>query len=347
MDLTQTLKKFLNKSPAVSQQHKYKQRAKQQGLLSILELSEVLSSDDDTLKTEFFEELQATKKLSIPVEFTLTAQDLQLASSSNKGQIKKKTKIYHNGNFHGIDLSKDDLQYAVDNFQQEVVNVNHSNYPEDAFGYFTNLSIGSDNESLSADLELFTDHPAFAKQKYAMTQGAELGWSIEVTFGDVLLSFKDWSLQFKEPTITGLASTMIPSAPKTLMQDEQLEEDNTTNQTDLNGPPTTNQTSINMEEEALDPKVEVQEKSEDSGSTQDTPSTDNTQLASISTQLNDVTNKLTELQAMQTKNQELETTLNQQTELLQAFADTITKMSEKIANLEAKTNQLKTVNIIS
>jgi hypothetical protein len=346
MDLTQTLKKFLNKSPAVSQQHKYKQRAKQQGLLSILELSEVLSSDDETLKTEFFEELQATKKLSIPVEFTLTAQDLQLASSSNKGQIKKSTKIYHNGNFHGIDLSKDDLQYAVDNFQQEVVNVNHSSYPEDAFGFFTNLSIGSDNQSLSADLELFTDHPAFTKQKYAMTQGAELGWSIEVTFGDVLLSFKDWSFQFKEPMITGLASTMIPSAPKTLMQDEQLE-DNKPNQTDLNGPPQHNINTTNMEEEALDPKVQVQEKLEDSGSTQDTPITDNTQLASINNQLEMVTNKLTELQAIATKNQELETTLNQQTELLQAFADTITKMSEKIANLEAKTTQLKTVNIIS
>jgi hypothetical protein len=335
MDLTKTIKDFLKYSPAQAQQSKYKERAKQRGLLSILELSEVMTSEDKELKQSFFEELQATKKLSIPTNFQLSNQDIKLASNSN-GQIKKSITIYHNDNFHGIDLSEENLQFAVNNQNQEIINVNHSSYPEDAFGYFTNLKIGDDNKSLTADLELDTNHPAFAKQRYAMTQGAELGWSIEVTFGDIILSFKDWSYKFKDPIITGLASTMIPSAPKTLMQDEQLEEDNKTNQMDSSSPPTQNQ--LNMDEE--NQKVESAVIPEGSENTE-TNCNNNAELDSLTLLV----------KQLETNNQELQAKLDNQTEQLQeqatfsaSIVEAMSKVIDKLEAIERKT-QLKTTNL--
>lgn len=221
MDLTKQLKAIFGFSPQKDQQNKYKSKARATGLMSIDELSALLKSKDEEKLSEVlsYENLQ----LSIPCSVSLAINQV---NSEDKTLKLKDQVIFDNSNFHGIVFDPLELAITVKKLEGQSItlNVNHSQNPEHFIGYFSNAKLNKDNQ-ITADIEIDTQNPAFASQKYAIEKGVELGFSIEVRF--------DWDCEFiVKPTnaeIYGLATTMIPSAPATLTEidTEDLQSNNT------------------------------------------------------------------------------------------------------------------------
>jgi hypothetical protein len=226
MDFQNYITSFLGFTPSTQAQEGYKKRAKQNKLLSIVELQQCLNSKDmQTLNAVQNKEIELDMKLSIPVDTKFEFSNIENAKSNGKNLTMKDVVIFNNKNFHRLEMSKKDLQNIVDTAKDQklLVNVNHEGfYPEKNFGYVSNVqSNGSD--TLTADVELDVTRTCFAEQYEAITKdGAELGFSVEVEFDDVLLSFKTWDITYVDPKLTGLATTLIPSAPKTLLKSTDL-----------------------------------------------------------------------------------------------------------------------------
>jgi hypothetical protein len=210
MNFTNQVKTFFGFSPQKDQQDKYKARAKANGLMSILELSEALQSKDEEILNEVLSTQQL--KLSVPCSVNFAISKLQ---SQEKKLVIKDQIIFDNSNFHGIVFDSEELLATVQKLkgQEVTLNVNHSRNPEHFIGYFSNAKLNTDNQ-ITADIEIDLLNPSFFAQKYAIENGVELGFSIEVSF--------DWDWDFViKPTnaeIYGLATTMIPSAPATLTE---------------------------------------------------------------------------------------------------------------------------------
>lgn len=210
MNLKQLLSAF---SPQKAKQDEYKLRAKSKGLLSLQELDLLLSGTENSLK----EILTENKNL----KFTLdTKFNLDIPENSNELKLENKI-IFDNANFHSLKLSKEDLEYLKNRFLEEtkndnfkILNVNHSQYPEDGVGYFVNLEVK--NGQILADIN-FTDlnNSKLQDQFRAAKNGADFGFSIEICFDSYSVS-KDGHVNLSEPYLTGLATTLIPSAPATL-----------------------------------------------------------------------------------------------------------------------------------
>jgi hypothetical protein len=225
-------------SPASRKQAWYKKQSKKQGLMSLeailnkaQEQGFVNSQDLETLmeqakeanNPELIQNLFANHKtklcLNVPVKVDLDAK------MDKDGMIVLENKvIYENGkNWHGLDFSDSEMNDIAENFNSEdneseakVLNANHSRYPEDAIGEYTNLKV--DEQKLIANKILIdANHPSFASQKYVLGKGGvELGFSVELSFEDVMISLVTWDLKFVDPRLKGLATTLIPSAPGTL-----------------------------------------------------------------------------------------------------------------------------------
>lgn len=237
-------------SPASRKQAGYKKDSKKKGLLSLEQILSKAQETNSLNEKEFEALLEEAKNQNNPELITnlfsnnqtklcLTSAvkvDLGSTEADEDGFIILTNKtIYENGkNWHNLDLPEKDLSYMVEQFNEEpkdsenrVLNSNHSRYPEDSIGEFSNLSI--DEEKVNATIKIDANHPSFASQKYVLSKGdVELGFSIELTFEDVLLSLKTWEVTYKDPKLVGLATTLIPSAPGTLTKldttDEELEE---------------------------------------------------------------------------------------------------------------------------
>lgn len=209
MNLKQLLSAF---SPQKAKQDEYKLRAKAKGLLSFQDLDFLLSNNSQSLQ-----EILAENK---DLKFTLdTKFDLEIPEGQTEFKLENKV-IFDNKNFHNLNLSQDDLEYLASRFLEEtkevklVLNVNHSQFPEDSIGYFENLEVKEGQ--ILADI-CFTDldNSKFQDQLRACKNGAEFGFSIEICFDSYSVS-KKGEIKLSEPYLTGLATTLVPSAPATL-----------------------------------------------------------------------------------------------------------------------------------
>jgi hypothetical protein len=211
MNLKQLLSAF---SPQKAKQDEYKLRAKAKGLLSFQDLEFLLSNNSQSLQ-----EILAENK---DLKFTFdTKFNLEIPEGQTELKLENKI-IFDNRNFHNLNLSQDDLEYLAKCFLEDtkevklVCNVNHSQFPEDAIGYFESLK--AENGQIIADM-CFTelDNSKFQDQLRACKNGAEFGFSIEIGFDSYSVS-KSGELKLSEPHLTGLATTLIPSAPATLSE---------------------------------------------------------------------------------------------------------------------------------
>lgn len=218
-------------SPAGKKQASYKEQAKAKKLLSILELSKKL--EDGTLNIT---ELQADDKFKIfsdPIKLDSSI----LSEADDKGKVKlSNVTIFTEKNFHNLHILEDGYRFLAENQAQFVdenpdfacVNPNHTgDLPEQSFGEFTITEMNFEKGEIRADIELDINHPAFATQKYALEQDPELqlGFSIEVGAidGGFAYDVKEKAFLYSKPVIAGLATTLIPSAPGTLMNLEKPE----------------------------------------------------------------------------------------------------------------------------
>lgn len=208
-------------SPAALKQKAYKARAKNQGLLSSVEVLAMLDSNQfnlDELQSDSFKMACSSVKLDSSI--------LENADSDGK-LVLKDVIIYTEKNFHNLRITEEGYKYLNENqstyFESDpsfqCVNVNHEVYPESAFGTQDKLTGDSDQGTITADtIELDLNHPAFASQKYALEQDdtVQLGFSIEIG-GKAYYDKATKTLWYTEPIITGTATTLVPSAPETLM----------------------------------------------------------------------------------------------------------------------------------
>jgi hypothetical protein len=200
------IKEIFGISPQKKAQDKYKETAKARGLMSYAQFESLLQSRDFATLSEVMS--NSKLKLSIPCSVNFEVVN----STSHILELKDKV-IFDNKNFHYIHFANEELLKTVALLQgQEVdLNVNHSQNPEHYIGSFTNARL-NDQDQIVANISIDLDNPSFDAQKYAIKQGGQLGFSIEVEF--------DWDWDFIiqpiNANITGLATTMIPSAPATL-----------------------------------------------------------------------------------------------------------------------------------
>ncbi len=198
-------------------------KAQEQGFVNSQDLETLMEQAKEANNPELIQNLFANHKtklcLNVPVKVDLDTK------MDKDGMIVLENKvIYENGkNWHGLDFSDSEMNDIAENFNNEdneseakVLNANHSRYPEDAIGEYTNLKV--DEQKLIANKILIdANHPSFASQKYVLGKGGvELGFSVELSFEDVMISLVTWEMKFVDPRLKGLATTLIPSAPGTL-----------------------------------------------------------------------------------------------------------------------------------
>lgn len=221
------LNNFFNLGASKKAQDNYKKSAKSKGLLQAC-----LSENGATLDYEkfltSFEELKKENDFDTALEVLKEVNESNLSFSvTGQADLSKESRgvIYTNKNFHGLNFSQKEMDEMVEFANQEgsvLVNTNHLQIPEYYIGEVSNLKV--EDDKISADTSKVNfNHPAFALQKYAIeNEGCQLGWSVELRFDDVLLSFKTWTLKFVDPRLRGLATTLIPSAPGTLQNEGEL-----------------------------------------------------------------------------------------------------------------------------
>ena len=218
-------------SPAGKKQASYKEQAKAKNLLSISELSNQLEKGEVNIT-----ELQSDKDFKVFSD-SIKLDSSFLSQADDKGIVKlENVVIFSEKNFHNLHILETGYQFLAENQAQQVdenpefacLNSNHTgDYPEQCFGEFTITEMSFDKGEIKANIEMDINHPAFSAQKYAMEQDPELqlGFSIEVgaVNGGFAYDKKDKAFLYSKPVIVGLATTLIPSAPGTLMNLEKPE----------------------------------------------------------------------------------------------------------------------------
>lgn len=207
-------------SPALKKQNAYKKEAKALGLLSAKNLINWL----DVNEIEF-DKISNQKgfKLSSTTSY-LTAETLNEADEN--GILKLTDKIlYSDKNFHNLKITNDGYDCLAQNRSGEVtmypeyecLNVDHEQAPQFVIGTYEITKCDKQNGQIIGNIELDINHPAFASQRYVLEKDPELslGLSIEIG-GECSYNKLTKEIIYTNPSIQGLATTLIPSAPATL-----------------------------------------------------------------------------------------------------------------------------------
>ena len=192
----------LKSDPTKIMQNAYEMQAKKKGHLSIDEI------------------VEQSKQVKCPAVLTLDALNLAEESESKVLTLENQV-IYDTRNFHEIAFDEKEIKEMISLFNIEleanpengVINVNHSSLPEKAIGLYSNLSyqkVEDGHFQLLATIEIDLSKMAFGEQLESIKDGAKLGFSVEL-----MPIMKGKKLSYK---LQGLATTLIPSAAKTLTE---------------------------------------------------------------------------------------------------------------------------------
>ena len=234
-------------NPVARSQGKYKKIAKKYGLLSFNAFKEAVKEGEKPDANLFTEGLYFDSAILLE------------AAKKKEELVLKDIILFNPNNLNGHYVDPEEIKQWVTDFNQSIedgdniLNVSHSQNPEDAIGYCDALRFDEDTNNLHGDVHYTRfNNSKFQDQLVAIEENkgnVQMGHSIEFSAEDW-----DWGERgfvFKQTKYKGIATTLVPSAPQTL-----IDLDNTQNQGVTVGNPTPAPVAENFDEPKPDQNQE-------------------------------------------------------------------------------------------
>jgi hypothetical protein len=203
-------------NPAVAKQNKYKKMAKKRGLMSFNESLEAIKEGNDIRGSKFYAEENS---------FVIETGFLTEASKKQTSQKFENKTLFSPNNFNQHYIGEEDMKTMVEEFNNcgvddvcNTLNIDHSQAIQDQLGFFSNIKYDEETNTIVGDVEITRFNNSKLMDMLAVldeSSDIQLGLSIEFTADD--WKIEDGVFAYTSTHLQGLALTLTPSAPQTLM----------------------------------------------------------------------------------------------------------------------------------